>query len=195
MVQRVALRAIFCYSLNMITDEEIKHTVTSLRKLEPGFLPKDIFNEVARLSVLTAVEIVPLKMDQANKVQVLLLKRGEDDPFWKGMLHTPGAIIIASDRVGTFEDAINRVIQKELLSSPHIGSPVFTEVINIQHEIGRANCLVHWLEMTDEPKIGEYYYTDELPDNLISSQIEMIRNTAERFKSFKLDTKNSERIQ
>lgn len=168
-----------------MSPDEIENLVTLLRKLEPGFFPLSVFNEMARLNVLTAIEVVPVRMVGAS-VHVLLLKRGVDDLFWKGLYHTPGTIVIASDQANTFADGLARIVKGELDNAPYLGSPVFVEVVNIQHERGRSNGIVYWLEMKDEHNsCGEYYDVDHLPPNIVTSQVAMIQSAAKKFKEYK----------
>lgn len=77
--------------------EGIDAVVGLLNLIQPGFLPQEIFYAIARITVLSVLEMVPFKIDEAGRTQVLLLRRPIDDRHWPNMLHVPGTIIRATD--------------------------------------------------------------------------------------------------
>jgi hypothetical protein len=172
-----------------MTDEEIKKTAELLSSLEPGFLPYTIFLQVARLVVLPIVEFIPLRLNN-NKMEVLLIARDQDDPFWPGMLHTPGTVIRSSDEV--FENSNNvsaykRIIEEELKST-RVSEPHYVGSIFHRSKRGTEQAQLYWVEVIGENIVGEYYPVDELPDNLISDQIDFIKQSSEAFKKEKAST-------
>ena len=75
-----------------MTKEETNKLVELLKQIEPGFLNFDVFIQIARLVVLSIIEFVPLRI-KGDKIEVLLLSRGGDDPIWPNELHVPGTVI------------------------------------------------------------------------------------------------------
>lgn len=51
-----------------LTDIEIKDIAEKLKKLEPGFLPFDLFYQFNRLKVTITIEVVPLCFDPEGNV-------------------------------------------------------------------------------------------------------------------------------
>jgi hypothetical protein len=151
-----------------------------LSDLNVGLLPFDVFLQVARLVVLPNIEIVPLRVVGAQ-VQVLLLPRDADDPFWPNMLHTPGSIIRADD--SAFNDATERI--KGELGGTKTSDPVFVANMLNQNNRGKESSQIFWAEVEEEPKVGNFYDSDNLPDNLIPSQRVFITKAIENYRSAK----------
>lgn len=57
---------------DQITDNEISEAVKILKKLDPGFLPEDLFIQFTRLTPTAILEIVPLRLN-GGKVEVMFL--------------------------------------------------------------------------------------------------------------------------
>lgn len=140
--------------------------ISGLSRLEPGYLPLDIFIEVARLTVTPVVEVVPL-VNRERGVGVLLTKRSDNDPIWPGMWHTPGTVIRAYDN--SIDDGINRLLRDEL-DNCHNQRPEY--VGHLLHQVRRGTelALIHWVTVHDNIQIGRPFYPDNLPDNLVDSQ-------------------------
>lgn len=134
----------------------------ALQELKPGFLPRDIFFAVERLVVWASVEVVPVRKYH-GKVQVLMLKRPQDDPFWAGTVHTPGTMIRPTDEA--IEVSLNRVFIEELMSLKIKKGP--TLVCPYLHDAKRGIhlALVYWVELVGRPQRGRWYDAEHLPQN------------------------------
>lgn len=163
--------------MSNLNPTEISQVVTLLQKLEPGFLPKDIFLEVARLVTTPVIELVPLRLND-GEVEVLLLKRDEDDKHWPGMLHTPGTVIRSTD---TFATAFERLVADELNNSK-VGEMKFIDKELIPTERGKAIAFIYYTEIKDS-SIGEFHKVNSLPSNLVGLQIAFIKKAAELFST------------
>ncbi|MEO6760810.1 MAG: hypothetical protein ABI220_00320 [Candidatus Saccharimonadales bacterium] len=166
-----------------LSGEQIAKVAAALGQLEPGFLPYPIFEQVARLVTLPVVEFIPLRK-VGDAVEVLLIQRPADDPFWPGLLHTPGTIIRATDLhrpESDNEQAFNRILHDELkdteISQPHYVGSLFHK-----SKRGTEQAQLYWAEVTGEPLVGEFYPIDSLPSGLIDSQITFIRTAALNFR-------------
>lgn len=154
--------------------------VDVLKKLEPGFLPYEIFKQVARVVTLPIVEFVPLRLNSQNEVEVLLLERSEDDDIWPGSVHVPGTVLRASDK--KIEQAFQRITANELahtaVSPPHF-------VGNVLHDSKRGSeqAQVYWVEVSGREKVGKFYEAKNLPDNLIDSQRAFILRAVDSFQA------------
>ena len=163
------------------TEEEIKQAAATLRRLPPGRLPLDVFIEVVRLVPAPIVEVVPVRKNSNGETEILLTKREETDPIWPGMLHTPGTVILASDKGENNEEAFMR-IQKELggveTSEPHFVKNTFHEV-----KRGKEQAQVYWAEVTGAPVVGEFYSAAQLPDTLVDTQVDFIKAAVSNFEA------------
>lgn len=163
------------------SQEEIISAQKVLAKLEPGFLPPEIFYEVVRLAVTTTIEMVPLRRSRTGEVEVLLTRREADDPYWPNQPHVPGTVLRASDREGSYADAFMRILEGELAGISTVGEPVFIQNSFHQVKRGRELALIHYVEVAGEPKNGAFYPVNNLPKNIVSHQVWFIKKAAEVF--------------
>jgi hypothetical protein len=170
-------------------DEAIKQAADLLANFEPGFLPYPVFEQIARLVALPIVEFVPLRKN-GSSVEVLLVERTADDPFWPGLLHTPGTVIRATDLSDGKQEnwpAFQRILEDELkgtkVSSPHYVGSIFH-----RSKRGVEQAQLYWVEVLEDPKVGKFYSTYELPGGLIESQvsfiIEAVRHFEQQFRNY-----------
>ena len=166
-----------------LREEEMQKLADLLGKLHPGFLPFSVFQEVSRLVVTPIVEVVPLRI-RANKTEVLLVPRPDDDPVWPGQLHVPGTTVRATDTPGSFNDAFDRVFMGEI-APVRVRMSQF--VLNILHHSGRGMeaSQVHWAEIKGESTQGAFYDADNLPENIVVSQLDFIPQAIAHFKHYK----------
>lgn len=164
-----------------MTDKEIQATADLLKKLEPGFLPYPIFEEVARLVALPIIEFIPLR-HRGGKTEVLLIARADDDPLWPGLLHTPGTVIRATDLVQdtTNWPAFQRILHDEL-EDAEVGKPHYVGSIFHASKRGAEQAQLYWIEVLDKPKVGQFYPIDDLPTHLMNHQYKFIAEAARHF--------------
>jgi len=166
-----------------LSSEEEKQLVSLLKRLEPGFLAYDIFVQIARLVTLPILEFVPLR-EVNGKVEVLLLHRGEDDPVWPGMEHTPGTVVRATDTEKDIYLAFERILNDELQSTA-VSNPHFVGSVLHKSRRGTEHAQVYWVEVVDEPKVGKFYPANDLPKNIVESQPRFIRAAVKSFLNAK----------
>jgi len=158
--------------------------VRLLSKLEAGFLPYDVFVEIARLVVLSVIEFVPLRQNEKGETEVLLLSRGDDDPIWPGELHTPGTVVRPTDTEGDIYLAFERILKDELkgtkTSEPHyVGSSLH------KSKRGMEQAQIYWVEVQAESRVGGFYPLNELPANIMESQVAFINQAASNYENYK----------
>ena len=163
----------------IINKKEQQQLVDLLKQLEPGFLPYDIFVQIARLVVMPIIEFVPLRMNGGN-VEVLLLHRGKDDQIWPDEWHTPGTVIRATDNQAEIYKAFERIIKDELKNTK-VTDGHFVGTIFHSSKRGMEHSQVFWVEVLGEPKAGKFYPTDNLPDSLMVSQRKFINQAVKNF--------------
>lgn len=158
--------------------------VQLLKKLKPGFLPYEVFEQMARLNALSIIEFVPLRKNSSGKVEVLLLERGDDDPIWPGELHTPGTVIRPGDNEGNKYKAFDRIIKDEL-EETKISHPHFVGSLLHKSKRGTEHAQIYWVEVLDDAKTGSFYDAESLPKNLVSSQHKFIQLAVDSFRQQK----------
>lgn len=160
--------------------EDVRVAASILANLQPGFLPLDIFLQIARLVVLTIVEVVPLRLDANGEVEVLLIERPQDDPYWAGRWHTPGTVVLADEGEAGFDKALERIKIKEL-DGAEATAAVFVEHRLHRSRRGMENASVYWAEVTSPSAVGQFFPLAKLPPNTIESQFEFIESAAKHF--------------
>jgi hypothetical protein len=163
--------------------EEENKLVSLLKKLKPGFLPYDIFVEMARIIALPIIEIVPFRII-SGQVEVLLLSRGIKDEIWPNALHTPGTVILATDSEENNLGAFSRVFDDELKGT-EATTPYYVGSRFNKSKRGAEQAQIYWVEIVGEPKAGVFYAVNDLPDSLISSQLGFISQAVDSYVKFK----------
>lgn len=152
-----------------------------LAKIPAGFLDPDIFNQIARLGVLTYLELVAFRQKK-DIIEVLLTKREPTDPFWPNMYHNPGTVLRPSDDNSTFADALKRLETQEYKIK--LPEPYFAGFWFEQLERGKGFGVVSWIELNECPT-GEYFDINNLPPNLIKGQSTYIQKVAQQYINYK----------
>lgn len=168
-----------------MTEAEIQKTVALLRKLKPGFLPFDIFVQVARLVALPIIEFVPLRLNAKGQAEVLLLDR----ELWPYGLHTPGTVVRATDTEGKMYLAFERI--KEELQGTKISDPYYVGSNLHKSQRGTEQAQIFWVEVLGPPAIGEFHVVDELPARTMDSQVRFIRQAARSFLATKVQARKN----
>lgn len=168
-----------CYHQRVDT-EKINNIVALLAELSPGFYPEPLFLQFSRLTVNPIIEVVPLRT-KLGKVEILLIDRDEDDQLFSKKLHTPGTVVRPHDSTGSFEDALDRILVEEL-NGTETTRPKFVK--NIFHNSGRGMeaSQIYWAEVLGEPKAGQFYDADNLPERLMRSQLDFIPLAVEHYR-------------
>ena len=161
-----------------MNDQQDNTISALLKQLTPGYLPYDIFIQLARLCVLSVVELLPLRCKD-NRLEVLLILRASDDHIWANMWHSPGTVVRPTDH-NMPDDQIRRIVNQEL-NGIAIGDPKF--VMNSYHttERGVENASIYVSEVLQTPVVGQFYSVDNLPSNIIGYQKQMISDAAKKF--------------
>lgn len=164
------------------TPNNITQAANTLRSLEPGFLPLEIFHAVAGLTVTPVIELVPFKADSASDPQVLLTRRDADDTHWPSLLHVPGTVIRASDEPDDdLPTAFNRLFSQELPEITVVGDPEFVQIKFHQVRRGMELALVHYVLVEGSTDDKEYYSVNDLPEDIVDHQVGFIHAATERF--------------
>src|SRR5690349_16672216 len=103
-----------------LSPQQIADCVAVLSQLDPGLLPIEIFDQVARLTRIPTVLIIPVRKNQ-DKLEFGLVKRGPDEHWWPNLWHIAGTVLRSTD---TLQTAFDRLFMGELKTVKN-NSPVF----------------------------------------------------------------------
>lgn len=151
-----------------------------LAEFEPGKLPLDIFNQIARLNVVPVVEVVPFYRTEQGNIKVYLLQRDNDDNLWPGQYHIPGTIVSARDHAGSFNDATGRILTSGLSSySPDNPQMVDVQLCKVSRGMEVAIVFITELRISPDPK--SLFDLDNLPENMINGHEGFIEIAKQKF--------------
>ncbi|MBI4092481.1 MAG: NUDIX hydrolase [Candidatus Kerfeldbacteria bacterium] len=154
-----------------LTPKQISTCAKLLEQLEPGFLPFEIFSQISRLVRLPVVNVIPVRQE-ASRIQIGLIKRENDDPWWPGRWHLPGTVILSTD---TMNGAIQRLLKEEIVVTSS-DQPVFHTIV-VQHtKRGAGLVLVYSVRNCVLPETSpiHWFSVDDLPEQLVESELEVI---------------------
>lgn len=159
-----------------MSPEEEKQLVSLLEKLEPGFYPEPVFQMFSRLTVSPIVELVPFR-ETAGGPEILLIQRPTDDPVWPGELHTPGTGVRPTDV--SVEDCLKRISADELNGVQFDVEKTY----DLIHHSGRGMevAQIFYAVLTEDPGVGKFYPIEQLPENIIESQMDFIPIATKNF--------------
>ncbi len=150
-----------------LSSKEILSCTTVLGRLEPGFLPIEIFSQIARLVRLPTVDVIPVRWERST-LQIGILQRDAKDLWWGSGWHLPGTILQSRD---TLETAFRRLLEEEILVQ-HSDPPVFQGFVLHQTKRGAEIVLLHSLEhcvLHHASKI-QWVPVDTLPVTFVPSE-------------------------
>lgn len=165
-------------SYEQLTSEEIETVVRLLDRLPKGFLPLPIFEAVAAKVTTPSIELIPYRITESGKVQVLMTRRGPDDKFWPNEWHAPGTILRATDEENTYNSAFQRITNGELMGEVEVKSEpeyYFTKFDEVRR--GRELRQVFAMEVAadDESLVsGQFFDIDNLPEDTIEHHKTML---------------------
>jgi hypothetical protein len=135
-----------------------------LAGLEPGRQPLALFKQMARLAVLSTIEVIPMKDGvSADKPQVLLTQRPQSNDWWSGKWHVPGVVLLPSDQTDpagnyNYNSPVSRLFDAELKGAvaladePQILRGRFAGTMPPEGR-GRESTLIHWAKVTSVPGV------------------------------------------
>lgn len=158
---------------------DTSNLATELNNLEPGHLPKALFEAFARLVVTPTFVVIPL-FRRNNCTRVFLTRRDDDDAHYAGLLHPPGKIMLASDE--SLKAVFKRLVSSELGILKQVSSPIFVAPFFEQIKRGREISLVHYSTITDPGDEVATFNCSALPVDVISTDVPRIMAAVEAFE-------------
>lgn len=172
------------------TSDEIHTAAAILAKLEPGYLPEPIFDQVTRLVVTSTVVIVALKQTPDGP-KVLLRMRGDEltNPIWPGHWHLPGTMLRPTDNETDYSSAFARLLKGELgMGDTTLSASLqYVRTAFTQTKRGREVTRIYYVQLPDEPVRGELFPVDDLPKPIIEHEVNYIREVAALFAKLEDD--------
>lgn len=101
-------------------------------------------------------------------MQVLLAQRPDNDPWWPGFLHSPGVMVIPTDKEDQdFKTVFQRLCSTELQGLLHSEPKFVTNKLLDTGRRGVENANIHWILVAGTPVYGDYFDIENLPENLM----------------------------
>jgi len=161
----------------------MKIAIEELSKLSPGFLPKKMFEAIARIVVTPTFVVIPF-MKTKNGTKVCLKRRDENASGDTNLLHPTGTIILATDN--TLDDTYRRLVKDELSDINIISEPILCEIVFAEILRGKEIALLHYAEI-DSASPEDLYDPKNLPSDVVKTDIERIESAYKKFQMNKSD--------
>ncbi len=161
------------------TRREIALCARILARLKPGFLPEEIFEEVARIGRLPTVDLIPIQQ-RGKDFSIGLVKREEGARWWPGMWHLPGTFLRSTDTVNT---AFKRLLDEELAIEKS-SKPTFRGHLVHVSDRGAELVLIYTIEncVLRKASTMQWCPVDKLPKNFIKSERHVVKKLKESLK-------------
>lgn len=127
----------------------------------------------ARMFGEACLELFIYRFAPNKKMQLYLLPRPKNDPFYAGMMHLPGARKIPTE---TGQQTLARAFRE---------TPFNPKNYVIEHAMNETYKAKRGVEYADirrvfiheyNPAIKDFYYLDDLPDNIIAHHKQIIKD-------------------
>lgn len=182
-----------------------------LKGLEPGLQTLDLFTELARLTVISTVELVPLRFNQdTEKTEVLLLQRPPSCSWWPRQWHVPGTMIRPTDPIPhdndidfddpnfdpsrSYDSPLKRLVNKELEDRIDIvHGPRFLEARYRAGTRGNESTVMLWAGISalgEGNPSAQLFDVDEISSgeaniDLIVGHAGLVRRAARAYETFR----------
>lgn len=153
-------------------EEKKRKAVKVLAEIDPlKPLGAELFDAIARVSITTAIEAVVLRLGKSiDGLEVFMTQKPKDDTAYPGEWHCPGSALRPGEE---FEDVFARLVKNEFLAS--IEEVKFIDDFNHPGEArGHFVSKVYLLEQEEAGIKGQWFPTDQLPENTVKHHRERI---------------------
>jgi len=165
--------------------------VEFLKRIEPGHYDYELWREMVRLNTLSTVELVPLRVTDQGRIQVLLTQRPKGD-LWEYLWHIPGSVMYATDKIEhehDYRDAFMRIYGDggEIGGGVQIvGEPTYVDTHRRMTLRGPEHSAITCVEVRGDTTTGQFVDMDGFPGNvpapgIITHQVNCIIVAAQRF--------------
>ena len=170
---------------SLLTASEEQQLIHLLGKVGP-LMSMEVYNAIAAKFVLTAIETVVIR-SVGGHIEVLLLRRSPEDVHYRNMWHSPGTMLRDADAPrecdvpGTLAEAFNRVQNNEI-GCQFQEPPIFVNYVFQRTPRGSENGLVFLCKLAGDPKEGQFFRIDKLPENLMQHHRWIIELAAQYYR-------------
>ena len=138
-----------------------------INQCEPGQLPLSLFNSLAKLVVISVIEVV-VYSDVGSVDNVLLLKRSDDDEFWPNQYSVPGKIMSPGDIRYSFPQIVVSICENYGCEIGH-NIPEVVSFQLVETKRGVEFVLLYKIKAINTKSAkGEYYATNDLPLSILT---------------------------
>jgi len=152
-----------------------------LGSLAPGFLPRPVFDAVARLVVLPTFVVIPL-LPRDGRIMVLLHRRDPSDPNYASFLHPAGTVLRSTDE--NLATAYRRLLDTELPGVRIAKGPIFVEPWFERIARGQELALIHWIELDAKSQGDGLFDAEALPTDLVPTDYRRISRAVDHYRAF-----------
>lgn len=168
-------------------EDQAKLAAGVIERLPEGRLPLALFSAYAARIALSTAEFVPLRRNPANgRIDVALIKRSPEDPWWPNAWHLPGVAVLDSDLGGEsgehrYEKIVERIFGEggEFDGALRIlGEPNFFLACLRRGRRGPEQTTFHWIQIEqvpEKPMVGGFFdaldLLDARPPNVLPNHV------------------------
>lgn len=182
-----------------------------LNGLEAGRQPLELFTQLARLTVISTVELVPLRSNpDTDATEVLLLQRPNTDDWWPNQWHVPGTVVLPTDTIthdndidfaqssfrpsDSYSSTISRLIKAELGDTIYVPeTPHLLEARHREGIRGHESTIMFWsaVEVVSLAiPSGKFFPTMEVIENppeagLVVGHADLVERAADAYERFR----------
>ena len=154
----------------MTYEDDKKSAAEALAKIDPAKpLGTELFNAILRASVGVAIEVVSVRRNAKNGLEVLLAWRDETAPAYKNTWHCPGTFLRPAE---SEDEAIERLAKNELGCQVRIVKKVSWDD-NPHEERGHCIHLIFLVELIGESR-GKWFPINNLPPETVEHHRQVI---------------------
>lgn len=130
--------------------------VVNLSILEPGKLPLEVFNEIARLTVTPVLELII-----TDRKAVLLNKRLSTDQYWPNQYCMPGSIIYPGGPE-SLKEYVDKILLKIGISNSTDPRLIGIELCSTER--GKEIAIIYRIDVNSIPELNDHLCFVELND-------------------------------
>ena len=151
-------------------EDDKKAAVEALAKIDPEKpLGTELFNAILRMSVGVAVEVVSIRLNAKNGLEVLLVWRDETAPAYRNTWHCPGTFLRPAE---SEDEAIERLAKNEPGCQMRIIKKVGWDD-NPSEERGHCIHPIFLVELIGKSK-GKWFPVNNLPPETVEHHRQVI---------------------
>ncbi len=130
-----------------------------------------------------SIHVVPLHVNRANIVEVLLTRFPSTHPHWPDMWHVPGYKLQHFEKVHSEQKIHERVFGSIIHGLVVTIPPVKTEVVLHYTEQGKEVGHVYYAEVLGVPHTGTFFDIRSLPEDMPEHYLVLLKRAASAYRT------------